>query len=217
MIIANLDGWRVVDIPDVVVVPDEGVIESEPTVDDDDVVGGDEVSTTDETTATTNDESTTTDEPSFLEEPTTTTTEESTNTTTTTTANSDINPFMTSEEATTKANKQITDAECKIFYEEALDQAYMHTNRLNIDDLTPIEARMFIRGVCKWAASNLWNKYNIRVNNEDMEDTYIQSYGGLLYKSALKTLQQFVNQRIVSMTSISEKNNENNDDDIWIV
>lgn len=216
MIIANLDGWRVVDIPDVVVVPDEEVIESEPTVDD--AGGSDEASTTDETT-TTNDESTTTDEPAFLEEPTTTTTEESTNTTTTTTttANSDVNPFMTSEEATTKANKQITDAECKIFYEEALDQAYMHTNRLNIDDLTPIEARMFIRGVCKWAASNLWNKYNIRVNNEDMEDTYIQSYGGLLYKSALKTLQQFVNQRIVSMTSISEKNNENNDDDIWIV
>ena len=99
-----------------------------------------------------------------------------------------------------------------------MDLAYIHTNRLNIDDLNPVEARMFIRGVCKWCASNLWNKYNIRVNNEDMEDTYVQSYGGLLYKSALKTLQPFINQKVAGMSSF----NSNIDDDdfdknIWIV
>ncbi len=130
--------------------------------------------------------------------------------------NTDINPFMTSSELETKANKVITRAECKLFYEEALDLAYMHTNRLNIEDLTSVEARMFIRGVCKWAASNLWNKYNIRVNNEDMEDTYVQSYGGLLYKSALNTLQQFINQRISGMNSILN-NKDDDTDDIWIV
>ena len=92
----------------------------------------------------------------------------------------------------------------------------MHTNRLNIDDLTSVEARMFIRAVCKWTASNLWNKYNIRVNNEDMEDTYIQSYGGLLYKSALNTLQDFVNQRITSITKINGKDDDL-DNDVWIM
>lgn len=138
---------------------------------------------------------------------------ETTDETSETTENQNITPFMTSTEIQTKANKVITDNECRLFYEEALDLAYMHTNRLNIDDLTIIEARMFIRAVCKWAASNLWNKYNIRVNNEDMEDTYIQSYGGLLYKSALKSLHPFINQRIMSRTSISEKENNNN----WIV
>lgn len=112
----------------------------------------------------------------------------------------DIDPFMTSDELENKANKVITRAECELFYEEALDMAYMHTNRLNIEDLTDIEARIFIRAVCKWASSNLWNKYNIRVSNEDMEDTYIQSYGGLLYHSALKTLQQFINQKISGLT-----------------
>ena len=127
----------------------------------------------------------------------------------------DINPFMTVEEATTKPNKLITSTECQLFYEEALDLAYAHTNRLNIDDLTSVEARIFTRAVCKWAASNLWNKYNIRVNNEDMEDTYVQSYGGLLYKSALKTLQQFVNQRITNLSGFSK--NKDTDDDIWIV
>ena len=126
----------------------------------------------------------------------------------------DINPFMTTSELQQKANKVITRAECRIFYEEALDMAYMHTNRLNIEDLTEIEARTFIRAVCKWTASNLWNKYNIRVNNEDLEDTYIQSYGGLLYKSAIKSLQPFINQRIRNLTSIAGKSDE---DDIWIV
>ena len=111
---------------------------------------------------------------------------------------------------------KIKDFECKMFYEEALDQAYMHTNRLNIDDLTSVEARVFIRGVCKWAASNLWNKYNIRVNNEDMEDTYIQSYGGLLYKSALKILNQFINQRITGISSFGD-DSDSDDDNIWIV
>jgi len=127
-----------------------------------------------------------------------------------------INPFMTSDELQVKANKVITRTECKLFYEEALDLAYMHTNRLNIEDLGNVEARMFLRAVCKWAASNLWNKYNIRVNNEDMEDTYVQSYGGLLYKSALKGLQPFINQRIISMTSISN-NNDDSTKDFWKV
>lgn len=125
-----------------------------------------------------------------------------------------INPFMTTEEVTSKANKVITHDECQLFYEEALDLAYMHTNRLNIEDLTSVESRVFIRAVCKWAASNLWNKYNIRVNNEDLEDTYVQSYGGLLYHSALKTLQQFINQRVTNMTGLSK---EETDDDIWLV
>ena len=126
----------------------------------------------------------------------------------------DVTPFMTTGEATGKANKVITKDECELYYEEALDMAYMHTNRLNVDDLSETECRMFIRGVCKWAASNLWNKYNIRVNNEDMEDTYVQSYGGLLYKSALQILTPFINQRITGLNSTSD---DDLDDDIWIV
>jgi len=126
----------------------------------------------------------------------------------------EINPFMTRTELRTKANKVITSTECELFYEETLDMAYMHTNRLNIDDLSEVETRAFIRAVCKWTASNLWNKYNIRVNNEDMEDTYVQSYGGLLYKSALNALQPFINQRIMAMSNIK---NKDNDDDFGMV
>ena len=126
-----------------------------------------------------------------------------------------IDPFMTEDEAVNKANKVITEQECQLFYEEALDLAFVHTNRLNIDDLNTVEARLFLRGVCKWAASNLWNKYNIRVNNEDMEDTYVQSYGGLLYKSALNALKPFINQRFSGLSSFRQINDDT--DDVWKV
>ena len=142
-------------------------------------------------------------------------TETQTTTTSDDSTDTGIQPFMTSEELQVKANKVITRTECRLFYEEALDLAYLHTNRLNIEDLTSVEAKAFLRATCKWAASNLWNKYNIRVNNEDMEDTYVQSYGGLLYHSALKGLQPFINQRITAMKNIS--NNNDDDNDIWIV
>lgn len=126
----------------------------------------------------------------------------------------DVEPFMTPTEIQDKPNKRITDNECRLFYEETLDQAYAYTNRLNIDDLTEIESRMFLRGVCKWTASNLWNKYNVRVNNEDMEDTYVQSYGGLLYHSALKALNPFINQHVASLSGLS--NDETGTDNIWV-
>lgn len=132
------------------------------------------------------------------------------------TENNDVNPFMTADEFNQKANKVITSTECQLFYEETLDNAFLYTNRLNIDDLSEMEARIFIRAVCKWTASNLWNKYNIRVNNEDLEDTYVQSYGGLLYSSAMKALQPFINQRVSSMIGLSSKNNDD-DSDIWLM
>jgi len=126
-----------------------------------------------------------------------------------------VNPFMTADEFNHKANKVITKTECRLFYEETLDNAFMHTNRLNIDDLSDVESRTFIRAVCKWTASNLWNKYNVRVNNEDLEDTYVQSYGGLLYASAMKALQPFINQRVSSMINLSKDNDDDNTP--WIV
>ena len=64
-------------------------------------------------------------------------------------------------------------------------------------------------------ASDLWNKYNIRVNNEDMEDTYVQSFGGLLYKQAVMILKSFINQRVTSLSSLKKKANNNGNE--WFV
>ena len=73
-----------------------------------------------------------------------------------------------------------------------------------------------MNGVCLLTASDLWNKYNIRVNNEDMEDTYIQSYGGLLYQQSITILNTFINQRITSLTSIKNKENQCRNN-MWII
>lgn len=128
----------------------------------------------------------------------------------------EVQPFIT--EVTTyqdNPNKKVTSEEVENFYTIALDKAYVFCNRLNVDDLTSIEEAMFVKGVCLLAASDLWNKYNIRVNNEDMEDVYIQSYGGLLYKQAMNILHSFINQRVTGLSSL--KNQNNNNDNIWII
>lgn len=143
-------------------------------------------------------------------------------TTTTETTNDEVivEPFITTlSNYRDNPNKRIISSEVQGFYEEALRKAYTLTNRWNVDDLTTIEEAIFIDAVCMLTASDLWNKFNIRVNNEDMEDTFIQSYGGLLYKQAMNTLHPFINQRIYTGTSIKAKQDQQqrlNDDDCRI-
>lgn len=130
----------------------------------------------------------------------------------------EVSPFIEDvSEYKDNPNKKVTSKEVQDFYENALEKAYIHTNRLNVDDLTSVEEEMFIKGVCLLAASDLWNKYNIRVNNEDMEDTYVQSYGGLLYKQSMNILHSFINQRITNLTSLRKKMKEESSDNIWII
>lgn len=141
---------------------------------------------------------------------------------TTDTVEDDVQPYPTVEPFITTLsnyqdapNKRITSTEVQGFYEEALTKAYTITNRLNVDDLTTIEEGFFIDAVCLLTASDLWNKFNIRVNNEDLEDTYIQSYGGLLYQQAMNTLRPFINQRIYTSTSLKAKQDTNTTNDLW--
>ena len=140
-----------------------------------------------------------------------------------TTSTEDVQPYPTVEPFITTLsnyqdapNKRITSNEVQGFYEEALTKSYQITNRLNVNDLTTIEEGFFIDAVCLLTASDLWNKFNIRVNNEDMEDTYVQSYGGLLYQQAMTTLKPFINQRIVTSTSLRQKREANNtNNSVW--
>lgn len=107
-------------------------------------------------------------------------------------------------------NKRIKSEEIESFYNLCLFKAFSYCNRLNVEDLSTVEESIFIKGVCLLTASDLWNKYNIRVNNEDMEDTYVQSYGGLLYKQAVNILNSFINQRVATFTTLKKKNNHDN-------
>ena len=130
--------------------------------------------------------------------------------------NESINPFVTVAEANESANKTITASELQHFYEVALDKALLYTNRLNIDDLTEVEGRLYLRGVVKLTASDLWNKYNIMVNDSDMEATPSTSYGGVLYKQSMDILHQFINQKLTNIHTV-QKASEENTSDWWIV
>ena len=130
--------------------------------------------------------------------------------------NESINPFVTVAEANESANKTITASELQHFYEVALDKALLYTNRLNLDDLTEVEGRLYLRGVVKLTASDLWNKYNIMVNDSDMEATPSTSYGGVLYKQSMDILHQFINQKLTNIHTV-QKASEENTSDWWIV
>lgn len=138
--------------------------------------------------------------------------------TTQTVADDVVEPFITDfNEYTNKPNKTVKDEEVEKFYYQSFDKALSYCNRWNVDDLSETELGLFLKGVCLLTASDLWNKYNIRVNNEDMEDTYVQSFGGLLYKQAVMILKSFINQRVTNLSSLKKKANNNNNANEWFI
>ena len=129
-----------------------------------------------------------------------------------------VEPFITDfNDYSNKPNKTVKDEEVEKFYYQSFDKALSFCNRWNVDDLTETELELYLKGVCLLTASDLWNKYNIRVNNEDMEDTYVQSYGGLLYKPSMMLLKSCINQRVTNLSSYRKKDTNNNNDSIWII
>ncbi len=131
--------------------------------------------------------------------------------------NANVEPFIEDiNQYKNNPNKRITDEELETFFINSYNKSLMICNRFNIDDLLENEAKFYLQGVCILTASDIWNKYNIRVNNEDMEDTYIQSYGGLLYKQAMTILKNFVNQRITGLHNFRTKT-ETNLNNNWIL
>lgn len=128
-----------------------------------------------------------------------------------------VEPFITDiQEYKNNPNKRINDEELERFFYNSYNKSLMICNRINIDDLNEGEGNFYIQGVCLLTASDVWNKYNIRVNNEDMEDTYIQSYGGLLYNQSMTILKSFINQRITNLQSLRNKK-DNTTNNIWII
>jgi len=99
-------------------------------------------------------------------------------------------------------NHKVSIAEVERFYDTAFDEALTHTNRLDINDLDEIVTEIFMLGVYRLAASNLWNKYNTQINNDSMEGTYVVSQGGRLYKKACNLLDKFVRTNLVGLSSL---------------
>jgi len=99
-------------------------------------------------------------------------------------------------------NHSVSVDEVERFYDTAFDEALTHTNRLDINDLDEVTTEIFMLGVYRLAASNLWNKYNTQINNDSMEGTYVVSQGGKLYKKACNLLDKFIRTNFVGITSL---------------
>jgi len=99
-------------------------------------------------------------------------------------------------------NHTVSVDEVERFYNKAFNEALSYTNRLDIDDLNQVLLERFMDAVYILAASNLWNKYNIQINNDAMEGTYVVSQGGRLYKKACNILDKFVRTNFIGLHSL---------------
>lgn len=123
---------------------------------------------------------------------------------------SELEPFLNTDDPDVLknigTNHSVTLDEVQSFYDSAFDEALAYTNRLDINDLDEITLEIFMMAVYKLAASNLWNKYNIQINNDAMEGTYVVSQGGRLYKKACNILDKFVRTSLIGINSLNKHN-----------
>lgn len=90
-------------------------------------------------------------------------------------------------------NRIITLKELQRTFNNSIDDALIETNYITFESVPDGYKRFFMNQVYKLTASDLWNKYNIQKNNNEMEDAYISSYGGKLYRSAMDKLEKIRN------------------------
>lgn len=102
--------------------------------------------------------------------------------------------YMTTNELSKNANKYITSTEIIAFYTDIKDE-YTSTQRL--PEITKVEKLL-----CKITAGRLWNKYNILVNDNDMEDSTPDRYGSKLINEAEKKLTYYTPQTVVGLNEL---------------
>ena len=91
-------------------------------------------------------------------------------------------------------NKQITFQGLLNHYESSLNQSLNYTGQKkesNIQDMGEQDQKMFYQAVYKLTASNLWKLYNPRINSDETEADWKDSYGGVLYIQAINELKPF--------------------------
>lgn len=119
---------------------------------------------------------------------------------------SELEPFLDTDDPDVlkniNTNHTVSVDEVERFYDKAFNEALSYTNRLDIDDLNQVLLEIFMNAVYILAASNLWNKYNIQINNDAMEGTYVVSQGGRLYKKSCNILDKFVRTNFIGLHSL---------------
>lgn len=82
-------------------------------------------------------------------------------------------------------NKIISSEEILDFYTDAMDYALSYTQQPSFDNII-----VGVTPVIFWTAGLIWNKYNIRTNNQ-LDDTNILGYGDKLIIQAKEMLKPY--------------------------
>jgi len=102
--------------------------------------------------------------------------------------------YMSEEELQRNANKYISSDEILLEFEVNKSK---YAESYNLPDIQIIDILL-----CQITAGALWQKYNIHVDNEDMEDNTPQHYGGKLLKDAHDQLKYFTPQKVIGMKNL---------------
>lgn len=85
-------------------------------------------------------------------------------------------------------NKIVTKKMVQTIFDSTLLDCLAQTYYQDYESVPENLQKMFLNAVFILTASNLWNKYNVQKNNNQMEGIYTSSYGGILYKRAMNSL-----------------------------
>ena len=85
----------------------------------------------------------------------------------------------------TKYNKKVTEEELLHFYDVAMDYALSYTQQEDLGCCSVYETALIL-----WASGLIWNKYDIRVNNQE-DDTNTLGYGDKLIVQAKEMLKPY--------------------------
>ena len=99
------------------------------------------------------------------------------------------------EDVANPFNKQVTADEVLHFYNTALNYALRYTrlSAFDVDENEEFEPSIYT-ALFMWTAGLLWNKYNIRVNN-NLDETNTLGYGDKLIVQAKEMLKSFKSYR----------------------
>ena len=85
----------------------------------------------------------------------------------------------------TKYNKKIKSSELLHYYDMATDYALSYTQRPNLDDVYIADTALVM-----WASGLIWNKYNLR-SNEQVDETNSFGFGDKLIVQAKEMLKPY--------------------------
>jgi hypothetical protein len=100
-------------------------------------------------------------------------------------------------------NNEISDTELDLFYDLTVSYAlsYLHLSELPTEthqeiideetvDVTTIKPEVQ-EGICTWCAGLIWNKYDVKVNENNEDDTTTYGYGDKLIIQAKSLLKSY--------------------------